>query len=193
MEHRRMIGYARVSTTDQSLELQIQALEAHGCARIFCDNGVSGALDSRAGLSDALSVLSSGDVFVVWKLDRLGRSLSHLVLLIEKFGREGVGFISLTEAIDTTNPAGRLVFHLLAALAEFERALISERTRAGMAAARRKGTHMGRPQRLTPQQIEEVHAIIARDSDSRSAVARRFGISLSTLRRILRGRTPPDG
>lgn len=141
------IGYARISTEDQSLDLQRRALNDAGCAVFFEDMGLSGALASRPGLDQALNRLEAGDVLVVWKLDRLGRSLRHLVNLLEKLERRGVGFVSLTEAIDTTTPGGRLVFHVMAALGEFERSLIAERTRAGMQAAKARGVHVGRPRK----------------------------------------------
>ncbi|WBO58473.1 recombinase family protein [Acidocella sp. MX-AZ03] len=139
------IGYARVSTDEQNLSLQIDALKAVGCEKIFSDQGISGSLASRPNLNRALRTLRPGDKLVVWRLDRLGRSLVNLIQLLDQLGEKGVRFHSLNENIDTTSSGGRLVFHMMAALAEFERTLISERTRAGMAAARAKGKHVGRP------------------------------------------------
>lgn len=140
----KSIGYARVSTDEQNPALQFDALNKAGCQRIFSDSA-SGATASRPALEHALSSLKFGDTLVVWKLDRLGRSLSHLMDLVEELERRGVAFRSLSEAIDTSTASGRLLFHVMGALAEFERALISERTRAGMAAARARGAAIGRP------------------------------------------------
>jgi len=139
------IGYARVSTEDQNLDLQRIALESDGCDCIITDQGISGARSDRPGLKDVLAIARSGDTIVVWRLDRLGRSLSHLVQLIADLRSNGIHLASLNEAIDTGTPTGMFVFHMIAALAEFERALISERTRAGMAAARVRGVKLGRP------------------------------------------------
>lgn len=139
------VGYARVSTDEQSLDLQLDALQRDGCDRVYHDRGLSGATADRPALGLALKALREGDVLVVWKLDRLGRSLAHLISIIVALERRGVGFRSISEAIDTTSASGRLLFHIMGALAEFERALISERTRAGMNAARARGVHVGRP------------------------------------------------
>lgn len=139
-----LIGYARVSTDEQNPALQFDALTGAGCHRIFSDNA-SGAIVCRPALEDALAALKPGDTLVTWKLDRLGRSLSHLIGLVSLLEGRGVAFRSLSEAIDTTTASGRLLFHVMGALAEFERALISERTRAGMAAARARGSLIGRP------------------------------------------------
>ncbi len=140
-----LIGYARVSTDEQSVALQIDALERAGCGRIFCDNGLSGVLRSRPALDEALSHVRAGDTLVTWRLDRLGRSLSHLISLVGDLEKRGIAFKSLSEAIDTSTAGGRLQFHMMGALAEFERSLISERTKAGMAAARIRGIRIGRP------------------------------------------------
>ncbi|MBY0560999.1 recombinase family protein [Hyphomicrobium sp.] len=139
------IGYARVSTDEQSIDLQLDALERAGCQRIFNDSGFSGALKSRPALDELLAYLKPGDTLVTWRLDRLGRSLSHLILLVNDLEVRGIAFKSLSEAIDTSTAGGRLQFHMMGALAEFERALISERTKAGMAAARLRGVQLGRP------------------------------------------------
>lgn len=139
-----LIGYARVSTDEQNPALQFDALTNAGCQRIFADSA-SGAAPSRPALEQALSSLEFGDTLVVWKLDRLGRSLSHLIGLVAQMEDRGVALRSLSEAIDTSTASGRLLFHVMGALAEFERALISERTRAGMAAARARGAVIGRP------------------------------------------------
>ena len=149
------IGYARVSTEDQKIDLQTVALKRAECHKVFTDHGISGRTLSRPGLDAAMSHLKRGDTLIVWRLDRLGRSLIGLVQLIDELGRRGVEFVSRAESIDTSSSGGRLVFHMMAALSEFERSLISERTRAGMDAARRKGRHMGRPPSLTPEDILE--------------------------------------
>jgi DNA invertase Pin-like site-specific DNA recombinase len=142
------IGYARVSTEDQHLDLQLSALEAYGCDAIFYDHGASGSRFDRAGFLEALHAANRGDTLVVWRLDRLGRSLGHLVKVISGLEKRGIEFVSLTESIDTKSPTGMLMFHMIAALAEFERSLISERTRAGMAEARKRGARLGRPRTL---------------------------------------------
>lgn len=141
----RRIGYARVSTQEQTLNLQRDALRVAGCETIFDDQGVSGAKANRPGLDAAFAALQPGDVLVVWKLDRLGRSLRHLIDTLRDLSDRGIGFYSIQDAIDTTTAGGRLYFHIMGALAEFERDLISERTKAGMAAAKARGVHVGRP------------------------------------------------
>lgn len=180
-----MIGYARVSTEDQNMDLQIQALKRLGCDKVFTDHGISGSCTSRPGLDQAMTRLKPGDKLVVWRLDRLGRSLTHLVRLLELLGRREVLFESLTEHIDTSSSGGRLVFHMMAALAEFERALISERTRAGMAAARSNGKHLGRPPLLSPEQAEQARQLL--DSGKRSVreLAFELGVHPRTLTRVL--------
>ena len=139
-----LVGYARVSTIDQNLDLQKDALGACGCARIFTDTS-SGAKAARPGLDEALKHCRAGDTLVVWKLDRLGRSLPHLVETVRNLVDQGVGFRSLQEAIDTTTSGGKFVFHVFASLAEFERDIIQERTKAGLSAARARGRKGGRP------------------------------------------------
>lgn len=146
------LGYARVSTEEQNLTLQCQALKADGCKRIYQDKGISGAAIERPALKRALRAAKPGDVLVVWKLDRLGRDLRHLVNLAHELTGKGIGFKVLEghgAEIDTTTANGRLIFGIFAALAEFERELISERTKAGMAAAKRNGKHVGRPRKLS--------------------------------------------
>lgn len=158
------IGYARVSTEEQSLGLQLDALKAGGCEVVFEDQGVSGSIGHRPGLTAALERCASGDVLVAWKLDRLGRSLLDMVGLVEKLNKRGVGLKLLTGAgasIDTTTPEGRLFFALFAAMAEFERELIRERTAAGMKAARRRGKHVGRPRKLDARQPEIAAQLMA--------------------------------
>jgi Site-specific recombinases, DNA invertase Pin homologs len=178
-----LIGYARVSTDEQSLALQRDALNGAGCELVFEDQ-VSGAAIKRPGLDQALAKLGSDDVLVVWKLDRLGRSLPHLIDVIAELGERGAGFRSLSEAIDTTSAGGRLIFHIMGALAEFERSLISERTRAGMSAAKRRGQHLGRRPALTRTQIDHARSLIAA-GESPTAVARSLKVGRSTLYRAL--------
>jgi DNA invertase Pin-like site-specific DNA recombinase len=180
------VGYARVSTDEQNLDFQIDALKAAGCRRVFCDEGVSGAAPSRPALQKALAALRPGDVLVTWKLDRLGRSLAHLIEIIGTLERKDVGFRSLSEAIDTTTAGGMLIFHVMGALAEFERALIAERTKAGMAAARARGRRLGRPQKLSQEQIAEVRCAKATGQQSVGDLARRFAVSKSTIHRALK-------
>ncbi len=165
------IGYARVSTGDQDLALQRDALEKAGCETIFRDQA-SGAKTERPGLADALAHLRKGDVLVVWKLDRLGRSLPHLIETVTGLERREVGLCSLTESIDTTTPGGRLIFHLFGALGQFERDLIRERTRAGLSAAAARGRKGGRKPVVTPDKLERAKALISQGLNVREAAAR---------------------
>lgn len=182
------IGYARVSTDDQTLDLQRDALTAAGCERLFEDKA-SGAKVDRPGLAEALAFARKGDVLVVWRLDRLGRSLPELVRLVGELDAAGVGFESLTEKIDATTAAGRLVFHVFAALAEFERNLIRERTHAGLASARARGRKGGR--RELPA---EKQAVIRSMADKPPAeVCKALGISRSTFYKYAHCRANPSG
>lgn len=176
-------GYARVSTQDQNLDLQIAALKEAKCNDIYTDRGVSGVITRRPGLSRILKNLKPGDTLVVWRLDRLGRSLRYLVDTIDKLGKESIHFVSLTENIDTTTSGGRLLFHMMAALAEFERSLISERTRAGMAAARAKGRPLGRRPALTPAQHKEALQALT-NNISLETIAKKYDVHPRTIRRI---------
>lgn len=178
----RKVGYARVSTDEQSLALQEDALGRTGCSVVFRDRGVSGAEFSRPGLDAALAELQRGDTLVVWRLDRLGRSLAKLVDLVESLGRRGIHFESLSEAICTNTAGGTLIFHVMAALAQFERSLISERTRAGLEAARSRGATLGRKRSLNfEQQMEALKLLEVLPSAS---VARHFQVHPRTLRRL---------
>lgn len=177
------IGYARVSTGEQSLALQIDALTRAGCHAVFTDQGVSGADFSRSGLDGLLEKAVAGDVLVVWRLDRLGRSLSKLIDLVDFLARRGVDFISISECIDTSSPGGRLIFHVMGALAEFERSLISERTRAGIAAARARGAQIGR--RLALSETECAQARTLLETQSMPQVAAHFNVHPRTLKRLL--------
>ena len=165
------IGYARVSTLDQDLALQLDALAAAGCTKVFEDRA-SGARADRPGLRQALDYVREGEVLVVWKLDRLGRSLPHLIETVAVLEGRGVGFRSLTEAIDTTTPGGRLVFHLFGALGQFERDLIQERTRAGLAAAAARGRKGGRKPVVTVDKLERARSMVAKGLTVREAAAR---------------------
>lgn len=178
------IGYARVSTDEQNLDLQLRALKDAQCDQIFKDKGVSGSATERQGLNRALKALKDGDVLVVWKLDRLGRSLPHLIDVITALRDRGVGFHSLQEQIDTTSAGGRFYLHILAALAEFEREMIRDRTKAGMEAARQRGVRLGRPYKMTKKQIDEAIAMV-HEGRTRTAIAAHFKVSALTLRRAL--------
>jgi len=178
-----LIGYARVSTDDQSLSLQRDALNKAGCKRIFTDKA-SGAPTQRPGLPDALSHLRKGESLVVWKLDWLGRSVKGLVYLVGEFETRRVHFRSLTDGIDTKTPAGRLFFHVMASLAQMEREPIVERTRAGLGAARKLGRIGGRPRRMTTGKIESARQLLAGGMPPRD-VARNLAVSVPTLYRWL--------
>lgn len=183
-----LIGYARVSTHDQSLALQQDALAAAGCEKIFTDTA-GGAAVERDGLAAAISHLRSGDTIVVWRLDRLGRSLRHLIDTVTTLEARGIGFKSLREAIDTTTTGGKLVFHIFSALAEFERAVIRDRTRAGLAAARSRGRRGGRPPVLDDKQIALARRMHADPATTIADICRAVGVSRATLYRHLRTRT----
>lgn len=177
------IGYARVSTDDQHLDLQRDALAQAGC-RVIYEEKASGKNAERPELAQALKALRSGDTLTVWRLDRLGRSLPDLVRIVTDLEQRGIGFESLTERIDTTSATGRLVFHLFAALAEFERNLIRERTHAGLAAARARGRKGGRRPKLDAQARREIDALL-RGGVTAQDVARRYGVARSTLYNVL--------
>lgn len=177
------IGYARVSTQDQKLDLQRTALQAAGCSTIHEDQA-SGTRAKRPGLDQALAELGPGVVLVVWRLDRLARSVSHLVEVLKLIEAKGAGFVSVMEAIDTTSAGGRFVFHMMAALAEFERALIVERTQAGLAAAKARGTKLGRRKSLTPKQVAHGRALLDA-GETGNAVAQSLGVSRATLYRAI--------
>ena len=177
-----IIGYARVSTDDQSLDAQTDALAAAGAERIFADK-ISGTTRKRLELDRLFDQLRNGDVVVVTKYDRLARSLRDLLDIVEAIGARGAGFRSLAEEIDTTTPAGRLIFHVFASIAEFERDRISERTREGLAAARRRGRVGGRPPALTPDQKAEVRRMRDEDGKRIPEIARLFRVSPATVRR----------
>lgn len=179
-----LIGYARVSTSDQSLDLQVDALDRAGCVRVFTDTA-SGSLAERPELDAALDYLRPGDTLVVWRLDRLGRSLRHLVETVTALQDRGVGFRSVQEAIDTTTSGGRLVFHVFCALAEFERDLIRERTYAGLAAARARGRVGGRKPALTPHKAAVVRRLYHDREHTVAEIATIVGVSRATIYRHL--------
>ena len=166
-----LIGYARVSTAEQDTALQTDALRTAGCERIFEDT-VSGAKADRPGLAEALAYLREGDVLAVWRLDRLGRSLPHLIETIAALEARGVGFRSLTEAIDTTTPGGRLIFHVFGALGQFERDLIRERTKAGLASAAARGRKGGRKPVVTNDRLQRARELIDSGLNVREAAGR---------------------
>ena len=174
------IGYARVSTDDQHLDLQRDALRQAGCSVIY-EEAASGKSAIRPELEQCRKALRAGDTLVVWRLDRLGRSLPDLVQIVADLERQGVGFESLTEKIETGSAAGKLVFHVFAALAEFERGLIRERTQAGLAAARARGRAGGRRPKLDEQQVREIKVLLRDPGIQVADVARRYGVSRTTL------------
>jgi DNA invertase Pin-like site-specific DNA recombinase len=180
------IGYARVSTLVQTLDLQTDALTRARCELIFSDT-VSGAKAERKGLAEALSHLRPGDTLVVWRLDRLGRTLPHLIQTVEDLKARGIGFKSLTESIDTTTSAGQLIFHIFGALAEFERNLIRERTQAGLASARARGRVGGRRRLLDAKQVTQARTLYADTSNSVEDICRTLKVSRTTLWRCLKG------
>lgn len=181
-----LVGYARVSTQEQDAELQRVALREAGCERIF-EETASGAQRDRPQLAAALEYMRKGDTLVVWKLDRLARSLKQLIETVERLDEAGVGFKSITESIDTTTPGGRLIFHIFGALAEFERSMIRERTMAGLAAARSKGRIGGRPKALSDGDLAMASTLLANDRITVKQIANRLGVSPATLYRHIPG------
>ena len=179
-----LVGYARVSTQDQKPELQLDALKAAGCEKVFVEKA-SGAQRERPELKAALDYMRDGDTLVVWKLDRLARSMKQLIETVEGLEEVGVGFRSLTEAIDTTTAGGKLVFHVFGALAEFERSIIRERTRAGLDAARARGRKGGRPPKLKEADLKAARAMLADKSITVEEVAKHLRVSPATLYRHL--------
>ena len=178
------IGYARVSTGDQDAAAQVAALKAAGCERIFREKASGGRWD-RPELHRLLDQLRKGDVLVVWKLDRLSRSLRDVLTIMERLGDSGAGFRSLTEAIDTTTPAGRMMMQMVGAFAEFERAMLKDRTKAGLDAAREEGRIGGRRPKLTPQQQVEIRKIVSKGDKTAADAARLFKIRPATVSRLL--------
>ena len=185
-----LIGYARVSTAEQDTALQTDALNKAGCERIFEDT-VSGSKTERPGLIASLEYLRDGDVLVVWRLDRLGRSLPHLIEIISALESHGVGFRSLTESIDTTTPGGRLIFHVFGALGQFERDLIRDRTKAGLAAAAARGRKGGRKPVITAEKLQKAREHMANGLNVREAAAR-IKIGKTALYAALQVASPVD-
>lgn len=175
-----LIGYARVSTLEQDVSLQVDALQKAGCERIFQDK-ISGAKSDRPGLQEALNYARKGDSIVVWRLDRLGRSLKHLIETVGQLEEQGIGFRSLQESIDTTTSGGRLIFHIFGALAEFERNLIRERTIAGLEAARARGRLGGRPKKLDAKKTELAYQLYDEKKYAVKEICQMLGISKPTL------------
>ncbi len=174
------IGYARVSTFDQNLDLQIDALKKAGCEKIYHDQ-LSGAKAERPGLTTALAFARKGDTLVVWRLDRLGRSLRHLITTVEEMRHQGIALKSLQDNIDSSTAAGELQFHIFGALAQFERALIQERTNAGLASARARGRFGGRPKKLTPDQVEMAASLMKDKNVSVKKICETLQVGRTTL------------
>jgi DNA invertase Pin-like site-specific DNA recombinase len=182
------IGYARVSTGEQTLDLQLDALTKAGCGKVYTETA-SGAKAERPVLEEVLGYLRKGDTLVVWRLDRLGRSLKHLIEVVAVLAERGIGFKSLTEQIDTTTPGGKLIFHVFGALAEFERDLIRERTHAGLAAARARGRLGGRPKKLADEkQLALARSLYDGGQTDIDTICTTLGISRATLYRALKER-----
>jgi DNA invertase Pin-like site-specific DNA recombinase len=179
-----LIGYARVSTSDQTL-VQKDALQKAECDRIFTDTA-SGAKAERTGLDEALNYVRAGDTLVVWRLDRLGRSLNHLIETITSLNNRKIGFKSITESIDTTTSGGKLIFHIFGALAEFERDIIRERTQAGLHAARARGRLGGRPKSLTPKKVQMAEALYKDKNNTIDEICKTLNVSRATLYRYVK-------
>ncbi|OWV87869.1 hypothetical protein ATY75_21130 [Rhizobium sp. N122] len=179
------IGYARVSTDAQNLDLQTRALNAAGCDRIFEDHGISGARADRPGLKSALRCLQPGDTLVVWRFDRLARSVPHLAKITSGLKERGIGFASITEAIDTSSEIGEMILWVLGAVAGFERCLIKSRISAGLAAARAKGQQLGRRPSLSAEQRAEIRELLVSRSEPLSKLAERYHVHPRTIRRCL--------
>lgn len=184
-ENEMKIGYARVSTKDQVLDLQLDALNKAGCEVVHKDTGISGSTSSRPGLDSCLASLKAGDCLVVWKLDRLGRSLEHVMSLMKQFEERGVDFKSITEGFDTTTPAGKLLFHIIGSLAQFERELIRERVMAGLEAAKANGKKLGRKFTIKPEDVSRAVSLY-QGGKSFGEVAAELGISRASAHRIVR-------
>lgn len=181
-----IIGYARVSTHDQNIQLQTDALTKAGCEKIYADQGISGTKTSRPQLDRMIDTLRAGDTVTVWKLDRLGRSVQDLVALINLLRDRHVQFVSLTEAIDTTTTGGILIFNIFASLAQFERDLIVERTTAGLQAAKARGHKGGRPRKITPSQAKRIRQLHQQGELSASQIGKIYGVGRTTIYRTLK-------
>ncbi len=179
------VGYVRVSTADQSLDLQLQAMEKAGIAKVFKDHGVSGTLASRPALDEALAYVREGDVFTVWKLDRLGRSTKNVLEVIDRLNEAGVGFRSLTEGLDTTGPMGKAMLTVLAAFNQLERDVTVERTKAGLDAARAKGRVGGRPRVMDEKKINTARALYESGNHTVAEIASMMSVGTATVYRYL--------
>ena len=180
-----IIGYARVSTEDQNLDLQLDALKEAGCKKIFQDK-ISGVKEDRDGLLQVMDIVRPGDTLVVWKLDRLGRSLQHLISVVDELKGKDVYFKSIKESLDTSSSTGKLIFHIFGALAEFERDIIRERTMAGLKAARARGRIGGRPKIMNEKKIKLAHTLMADKSRPVNEICEILGVSKATLYRHLK-------
>jgi DNA invertase Pin-like site-specific DNA recombinase len=178
------IGYARVSTIDQNLDLQLDALKQAGCEQVFTDK-ITGTKFDRPQLEELKKILRSGDTVIVWKMDRMGRGLRDMIIIMKEFEDKGVGFKSITEGIDTTTNTGKLVFHIFASLAEFERNLIVERTKAGLKAGRARGKVGGRPRKLSEEQRELLRKMHADITIPLSTITETFGISKQMIYQVV--------
>jgi DNA invertase Pin-like site-specific DNA recombinase len=188
-----LVGYARVSTSEQTLNLQKDALEKIGCTKIYSDV-VSGSKAERKGLQEALEYVREGDTLVIWRLDRLGRSLKHLIEIITKLNNRKVGFQSITENIDTTTSGGKLVFHIFGALAEFERDIIKDRTKAGLSAARARGRLGGRPKAKmldTPKKVALAQSLYENRNNTIDEICKTLNVSRATLYRYIKAKATP--
>lgn len=182
-----LVGYARVSTGEQSLDLQKDELQGAGCSKVYEDVLSGAKAVERPGLAECLKYLREGDTLVVWKLDRLGRSLPHLIEVVQELEERGIGFKSLREAIDTTTSGGKLIFHIFGALAEFERDIIRERTTAGLRAARARGRTGGRPKAMDEQKLRQAQALRDNPSLSIAEICKMLGVSEATFYRYTKG------
>jgi len=180
-----LIGYARVSTEDQNLDMQNDALKQAGCDKII-EEKASGAKTDRTGLEEALSYLRRGDTLVVWKLDRLGRSLQHLIQVVNQLREKGIYFKSIQESLDTSSSGGKLIFHIFGALAEFERDVIRDRTMAGLASARARGRVGGRPKIMTDKKLRLAKTLLSDNTNTIDDVCETLGVSRATLYRYLK-------
>lgn len=181
----RRVGYARVSTKDQKLRLQRNWLQQMQCERVFADHGKSGKQSNRPALDQMMTYLKPGDVVIVWKLDRLGRSVDHLSSLLTHFKENGIHFCSISEGINTTTPGGKLIYHIISAVAEFQRDIIVENTVAGLEAAKDAGKTLGRPRKLNREQAANALELIKSGQLSKQSVAEKFGVSSMTLDRVI--------
>lgn len=180
-----LIGYSRISTNDQSLNSQLDKLKSYGCEKIYTDT-ISGSKSNRPGLDDMLAYARKGDIIVVYRLDRLGRSLKDLINLINQFKEKDIGFKSITENIDTTTPTGNLMFHISGAFAEFERNLIRERTKAGLESARARGRVGGRPTKITEEKIKMAKALHRNKDLDINTIVKQLGVSRVTFYKMVK-------